>query len=275
MEDLSTVEKQIQVLQIKAEELKKKQKAETTMKSTKKRFTFAIEHKQLEETLSQGQETVETEKVVENPSSPPILINKPKSLSFSSTDIQGSPPSFSFSTSNLTPPDQIRPHAFTNPVVYQASPPPSSQLSHSKTSTSPSQINSPPISKNTTSQRSKIGSGRFSPQKEQENEDEKKEFAIQPKLNIQEKSISSNQTSSKKAFDPNFWKDQFFEKCELRPETIQTIISIFQANQITEAQIPSFDHEFLKKLNISIAKTRMLILKAKTNWLEKKGNEKY
>lgn len=109
---------------------------------------------------------------------------------------------------------------------------------------------------------------------------------IKPSIKIQEKIeqnsqvITSTLSSSdelkkvrpKSYRDTPFWK-KFFWQCEIDESLIDSFVQLFEKNELTEADLPDFDHDLLKSMGITVAKTRLKILKTKNLILEKKEKE--
>jgi len=74
---------------------------------------------------------------------------------------------------------------------------------------------------------------------------------------------SSAQTQPSSSFWLNFFLQEFDEQTSLKYE------KLFLQNELTEKELPDLDHELLKSMDISVAKTRLKIMKMKSDWVDK------
>jgi hypothetical protein len=70
------------------------------------------------------------------------------------------------------------------------------------------------------------------------------------------------QTEDKKTFS---WKDFFLNGFD--PKEADELSKLFNANALTEQEIGDIDHDLLKSMDISVAKTRIVIMKLKAQYL--------
>lgn len=91
-----------------------------------------------------------------------------------------------------------------------------------------------------------------------------------PRLVLQKESSSLILTSLSPNYNlsslEEFWK-KFFARCDFDQPTQQQYVQTFVENEISEKDLPDLDHEILQSMDISIAKTRLRILRARNQYL--------